>query len=155
MEFDEAVKTLQETKEYKEWKTKHPKYFLAHGFLMPEENPHWQLGFSDGEHVSTFLLDTLQVIDEQEVNKQPDSVIQELNIEKFFPLEKAKEVFEKMRKEKYSQEQVYKLVIIIQHIEKDCYNITGLTHSFKTLNMKIDMNGNVISHSCEALVEQT
>ena len=155
MEFDEALKKLQETKEYKEWKEKHQSYFLAHGFLMPEENPHWQIGFSNGEHVSTFLLDPLQVIDEQEVNKQPDSVVQELHIENFLPLEKAKEVFEKTRKEHYSQEQVYKLVIIVQHIERDCYNITGLTHSFKTLNIKIDMEGNVISHSCEALVEQS
>jgi len=156
MEFTDAVKQVEASDLFKDWKKEHDNWYLAHGFLMPQDSLDWQVGYSDGQQVVTFTLNPLQLVPAQEVNKIPGSTIPQLKIEHVtLSFSKAHDAFEKIKKEKYPTEDLFKKIYLIQQIDgKDMYNITGLTRGFKTLNIKIAMDGSIISEDLNALVEQ-
>ncbi len=156
MEFTQAVETIEASDVFKEWKKDHENWHLAHGFLMPEDSLDWQVGYSDGEQVVTFTQNPIQMIPAQEVNKMPGTSIPALAADAVtLSLADAQDAFEKIHKEKYKAEDLFKKIYLIQVIDgTPVYNVTGLTRSFKTLNMKIAMDGSILSESLSALVEQ-
>ncbi|MBW2998145.1 hypothetical protein KY321_01280 [Candidatus Woesearchaeota archaeon] len=155
MHFKLLIQELESSDEYKIWKENHQNYFLAHIFNV-DQGSSWQIGYSDGEKASTFTLNPISVEDSDELNKRPDVKVLPFDIDKLtLTYEKAMELFDGLLKEKYAQEQIFKKIIIIQNVDnKEVYNITGLTHTFKTLNVKIDMQGNILEDSLVALMEQ-
>jgi len=154
MQLKQAIEELEKSEEFLEWKKIYPHYYLAHGFMIKEESPEWQIGYTDGEKVVTFFLNPVKIMPEQETYKRPDEKIQKLEKEKLFlSLEKAEEIFNKIKNEKYASEKIFKTIILVQNNNQNMYNITGLTYSYKSLNVKIDMYGKVISDSLFSLVE--
>jgi len=156
MEFTQAVKEVEASDLFKDWKKDHEDWYLAHGFLMPQDSLDWQVGYSNGEEVVTFTMNPLQLVPAQEVNKIPGSTIPKLDINNVtLSLSDAQDAFEKIHKEKYATEDLFKKIYLLQNIDgKDMYNITGLTRGFKTLNIKVAMDGSIISEDLTALVEQ-
>ena len=155
MELKETIEELEKTKEFKEWKKEHPQYYLAHGFMMPEESTEWQVGYTDGDKITTFFVYPIQILPEQECYKEPGDKVKKLDKDELkLSLEKAKEIFDKTKKEKYRAETILKTIIIVQNNGKNIYNITGLAMSMKTLNVKIDMEGKVISDSLFSIMDQ-
>ena len=63
-------------------------------------------------------------------------------------------IFEEIKAEKYSAEQIMKTIVLIQNVEGNIYNLTGLTQSLKTLNVRIDMTGKIREDSCQGLVSE-
>lgn len=156
MQFIDIVEKIEESKQFQDWKKEHPNWFLAHGFLQPEESPDWQLGYSDGEKVVTILASPLSIMPEQEVYKKPEKKILELEKDSIvLEFEDAMEIFNSVHKEKYSQEQLFKHIVLIQNIEgTPLYNITGISRSFKTLNIRMGMDGRVLNESFDSLMQQ-
>lgn len=155
MNFKEMIDKVESSEVFKEWKNTHENYKLAHFFMMAEEGTGWQIGYSDGDKVATFHVDTLELVPEQEVYKEPDSKINALNLDNLtLEYEEAKKIFDELVKKEYSQEQIFKTIVLVQNTEDDIYNITGLTRTFKTLNVKINMKGEVLSHNLSELVSK-
>ncbi len=154
MELKEAVDEVEKSVEFINWKKEHTQWYLAHGFMIFEDNE-WQVGYTDGEKVITFFLNPVKLMPEQEACKKPDVKIPSLNKANLkLGLDEVMKVIEKIKAEKYSAEQIMKTIILVQNIgEKEVYNITGLTQSLKTVNVKVDMDGKVIEDSCQALVQ--
>lgn len=154
MELREAVDFLEKSKEFIEWKKLHPHFCLAHGFIIPEESPEWQIGYSDGEKVVTFFLNPIRDLPEQECYKKPDTKVKALDKNELnLSFGEAKKVFDGVKNKKYSAETVMKTIVLVQKLEKAVYNITGLTVSLKTLNVKIGMDGKVIEESLCSLMQ--
>ncbi len=155
MELKQAVETLESKDEFKQWKKEHSDFYLAHGFMIKEENQDWQIGYTDGEKVVTFFLEPFNILPEQESYKKPDQKIQKLDKNELkLSFEEVMRIFNSLCMKKYSAEAISKTIIIVQNVGTQVFNITGLTMSLKTLNVKIDMSGKVIEDSCKSLIDQ-
>ena len=118
----------------------------------------WQIGFYDPgkERMVTFIIqqDVLKVSEETEVLKKPGAPITELKPEEVkISVEKALQIADELRKEKYPDNEPVKQFFIIQHLEKaPIFNITFVTQKFATLNIKIDTRtGKVLKHELSSL----
>lgn len=153
MEFLEAIKKLNESKVFKEWnKNNKNKYYLSHAFIMKDQQvkEDWQIGYCNKENKK---IVTFNVSDEIIKNPETEALndnkeILKLNLDKIkITLNKALEIAEKKQKEKYSAHIPFKKIIILQNLDLgQVWNITYVTNTFKTLNIKIDSEtGEVLS----------
>ena len=160
MEFKKLIEEIESTEEFKEWKKNHPDFYLAHAFVMKEQdNEMWNIGYYDKNtnKMETIVKqgDNISFIPEQEILKASQEIIQlnpdEVKISPEEALETAKECI----KENYPKEPVLKHFFIIQHLEgATVYNITYVTQTFKTINIKVSVtDGKIIKHSCEKLAD--
>jgi hypothetical protein len=82
--------------------------------------------------------------------------IRPLDIKKMkIPLNKILRKIKEFQKEKYSKELVNKIIVILQNLQDygNIWNITYITHSFKTLNIKVNAeNGEILHHSIDSLM---
>ncbi|MEM4263733.1 MAG: hypothetical protein QW666_02445 [Candidatus Woesearchaeota archaeon] len=159
MEFENIIQKLESMKEFKEWKDKHKHYYLAHAFVMLDEPNKgiWQIGYYDNKtnKVATAILEGEKVsfVPDQEI-LQATQQITELKPEDVkLTVEKALEVANACIKENYPKELLLKSFFIIQHLpEGTVFNITFLTQSFSTINIKIStIDGKILKHSMERL----
>lgn len=156
MNFKEIVNKLESSEEFKKWHENNKSYFLAHFFKILEEDD-WQVGYSNGDDVASISLNPIIIEEHQEISKKPNDKVLPLNIYDFkINFDEAKEIFKNLIEEKYVGENTFKTIVLVQNIDgNNVFNITGLTHSFKTLNVKIDSKGNVLSDSLITLVSQS
>ncbi len=151
--FQEKLKKLLDSQEFKSWKESHNDFFLAHAFLM--QDGEWQFGFFNPktEKMVTFICGEKIVHNNEEEILKSDAKISELNPDDVKvsindALEKAKEILKK----EYSKQIITKHFIIIQNITQPIFNITFLAQNFNTVNIKIDAKtGKVINHSSQVL----
>ncbi len=160
MELKEVLKTIENSIDYKEWRTKHPEAFLAHAFVMlDEENKNiWQTGYFDDKKntMSTFVFEgaKISVIPDQEVLKAEQKILALKPEDVIVSVADALAAAQKARIENYGKEQPIKSFFIIQNIEAHgpVFNITFFTAAFKTINIKISTTkGKVVHHSMQAL----
>lgn len=145
MTFEEALKKLFDSPEFKDWNKDE---YLTHGFLGEGG---WEIGFYNPEKdiVSTFEIGEV-------ITKRPDSeafkdggTIAKLEHEKIeINLDEALTVAKGLLEAHYKNPAIMKKIIIIQNLEeKNLYNFTFLTQAFKALNIKIDaQSGKIVSH---------
>ena len=60
------------------------------------------------------------------------------------------------QKEKYPKEESNKIIAILQNLEKfgNVWNLTFITESFKTLNIKVNTeNGKIVEHKLSSIFE--
>ncbi len=86
---------------------------------------------------------------EEEVFKKPDMEVKPIDMEK--AKLKFNEIIakaEKFKKEEYPKEAISKTIAILQNLQDfgTVWNITFVTDSFKTLNMKINPENGEIMH---------
>ncbi len=170
MPVKKIIDQLLESEEFKEWKkeTGHEKYFLAHVFkLFDEPNKNiYQIGYFDEktEHMTTFVIEASEdfsinkvgVSTDTEVFKKPDSKISKLDPEKVkIDLPTALGTAADLQKKEYSQHPPMKQFLILQNLEcGQVYNITFLTQTFKTLNIKVDAaSGEILKHDMMSLMD--
>ena len=162
MELTQAIKQVKETKEFKDWNKKNPDIFFSYALKMLEnknEQP-WQLGFyhKSTDRIVTFIAgeDAIEMQQEEDIFKKPTTDVKKVDIEKVkIPFNKLLEQTKKFQKTKYPKELVNKTIAILQNLEKygTIWNITYVTHSFNTLNIKVNVeNGKIIHHSIESLM---
>jgi len=160
MDFHEVLAKLTNHTIFKDWNKGHKESFLAHGFMMlDEENKDiWQIGFYNPESskMTTFIVGkTIEHTAEQEV-LESGAPIEKLPVEEVKVLpEKALALAKDLLKKEFAKEIPIKEFFIIQHIDKQTmFNITYFTQSFKTVNIKIDArSGEVVSKNIQALMD--
>ena len=149
-------------KEYRDLIKENKDIFFSYALMTIENNEAspWQLGFynKSTDKITTFVIgkDEISVQKEDEVFKKPGMEVKPIEIEK--AKLKFNEIMEKaknFKKEKYPKEIISKTIGILQNIEDygTIWNITFVTDSFKTLNMKINpQNGEIMHHNLDSLM---
>ncbi len=151
------IAKVQENKLFADYKQSHPAAFLAHVFVQDNSV---QIGFYDTQSqlMTTFLVEgeKIECMPDQEVlRKEGDIVkldIDRVSLEPFG----ANKIFLETAKKEYPKEILQKIFIILQQIaDEPIYNITALTASLNTVNIKLSaVDGNIIKTSCERLMQE-
>ncbi|MBI5392421.1 hypothetical protein HZA96_01005 [Candidatus Woesearchaeota archaeon] len=156
MNLKEIVRIVEQTQPFKDFKQQFPKAYLVHIFSMTKQP--LQLGYYDenAELITTFDVNNGVQKEQSAPFREPNKqAIKPLEITQVsFSLEEAEEIAATIQKEKYLREMIRESIIILQHLDiGQIFNITFITHSFKTLNIKIDASTRqVISHDLTNLV---
>ena len=151
----ELIEKLEKSAEFKEFKAKNNGAYLTHLFVMLEKGK--DISFDVGycvkdEGMVSFTIDdnggVIGVREEKEVFKKPGQSVLELDVNKVkLGLNQAVDNAILVQKEKYKQHRPSKTIVILQNIGgKQLWNITFVTETFKTLNIKIDADsGEMVS----------
>ena len=138
------LEEIKKSQEFKEWKDKHSKAYLCGAFL----DKNWQIDFYDPntDKITTFHIDNKVLFEEGEVFKSKHK-IKELNLNKVkIDLEKALDIIKKLIDEKYNHQEETNKIIILQHLDRQVWNITYVMRSLSILNVKIDAETGKIIH---------
>ena len=159
MELKQALEKLKQCKEFKDLKKD---IYFSYALIMLENDKRgpWQLGFyhKSTDKMITFIVDKdeIKVEKEEEIFKKPEAEVNEVDIEKAkIPYKEILKKAEEFQKKRYPKELVSKTIAILQNLNEygNIWNITYITHSFKTLNMKINAeNGDIKTHNLESLM---
>ncbi len=152
--IQQLVEKVKQHNLYATFIDKNPKAFLAHVFMQDNTI---QAGFynADKQRMTTFVVDGDKTdrIDDQEVLLKDGNILTlEINKCVIIPAA-AKKIFSDTAKKEFPKETPQKFFVILQQTpEEPVYNMTALTASFKTLNIKISaVDGAVKKFSCESL----
>jgi len=158
----ESIKKLESSAEFREYKKESPEAFLVHVFYMLDEaNENCvQAGYYNpkNDRITTFLVEDDKITrnPEAEVFKEQETLMNPLVLSKVkLEVQEAVEIADSIQKEKYAGHCPIRKIAILQHLEMgQLWNITFVTESFKTLNIKIDANSkNVLSDKLLSIVE--
>lgn len=139
MQFKEAIKKLQESELFVEWKKQHPKSYLSYGFFVIEGSD-CKIGYCTENKITSFSIGRkITVEPEEEAFQKEKKTIEAIDLEKVrLDLADAVAIANKLQQEEFSAEIPKKIIAILQTLENvQVWNITFLTHSFNTLNIKI------------------
>ncbi len=142
----DSLEKIKESEDYKEWKNKHKDAYFCSAFLDKNE---WRIDFydPDSDKMSTFRFEDKVVFEEDSVFRKNKDKINELNLEKIkIDLKRVESIIEKLIEEKYKGEKVNKRIVILQHLDKQMWNIIYVMNSFNVLNVKIDAESGEIIH---------
>lgn len=153
----DQIEKVEKSQEFK----KHKNLYLAHVFFMLDEpnKDIIQVGYCTPEQkIITFVIDkdSITAVPESMPYKPEKRKIKKLDISNVkIELDKALKTAKELQEDKYKAHQPFKQVVILQNIDEgQVWNITYVTHSFKTLNIKIDAEtGGVIKDELISLVE--
>jgi len=142
-----SLRQIKETKHFKEWFSKHPEAYLSSAFFSND----WQLDFycPKEDNMTSFTKAGSETSDvfRKEKRDIPELILDEVEVDVF----EAKEIMQKVLKEKYEDQKTTKEIIILQKIEHPTWNITFITEKFNILNVKIDaISGKIISEKLES-----
>lgn len=149
----EKYEILQKSSVFTEWKEKNANSYLAHIFRMFDEANQniWQFGYYNSDDtITTFILenDTVNEVPEQQIFKKDDHKLAPLNLDTIsIDFDQALEIAKKKHEEKYAQHPIMKSIAILQIVEQvQLYNITFVTKTFNTLNIRVDASSSEIVH---------
>ena len=153
MEVKDAVLNLEKSDVFKKFKKDYPDAYLANLFSMIDEKspiPEWHIGYYDKskERIITFVLG-------DEIIQNPESeVFRDGGHVEHIEMHKIKISFDKAienaiihQKQKYPIDSPTKKIVLVQNIDGHyMYNMTFVTQTFKTLNIKVStQDGRIIS----------
>ena len=161
MDFKTSLKKLKESSEFKKWISKNKKSYLTYAFTMIEnsEKSEWQIGYYDKklDKVTVFNINNnVEINPEQDIFKKPGESIKKINIKDVkFGLDDVLKKANDIKEKKYPKEIVTKTIAILQNIKLgQLWNITFITTSFSTINIKIDAKtGKIIKHELISLFQ--
>lgn len=161
MDVKDIIKKLEDSSEFKKWKKDRKTSYLAHIFKMIDEanKDDFQVGFyNQGDTISTFIIGKgkINLVPDSEIFKKPGSKVMGLDLEGIkIGLSDAIAKARKFKEEKYGKEDAVKEFVILQNLDVgQVYNITFVTRSFNTLNIKIDSkSGKVVEHKLMSLMD--
>lgn len=149
MFIKDQLKTLESSPQFKAWKKKKDssQAYLSHIFSLMN-NP-LEIGFyhPDSHTVTSFDLGTFEEKPHQEVFTK-DPMIPELKMDKVsVDLEDALEIARAHQKKEYPHDSIAKEIAILQCLDKEpLYNITFVTTTLKTMNIRVDAHTKKILH---------
>jgi len=148
MEVVKLVSMLRKRPEFRQWRKSNKDADLVHIFLMVEPGKPimFDIGFLDKDRkiMTSFLVDkditSIETSESKEIFSQDPQKIKPLEEGKVKILfDKALETAGKLQKEKYKQHIPMKEIVILQNLDiGQVWNITYITQSFETLNIKVD-----------------
>ena len=152
MTLKQTVKKVEESKVFKGFIKKHPEYYLVHCFTMAESSARkykWELGYYSEKKDMMVVFETEPKIgirpEEQAFKKS--GTIKRLDLGRVkLSVTKALNICDELVKDKYPRENITKKIILLQHLDKQVFNITLVSASFNILNVKIDADTGEILH---------
>lgn len=161
MDFRTALKKLKNSSEFKKWFSKNKKSYLTYAFTMIEnsEKSDWQVGYYDKklDKVTVFTINNeIEINPEQDIFKKPGTAVKKVNLKDVkFGLDKILKKAQAIKEKKYPKELVTKTIAILQNIDLgQLWNITLVTSSLNTINIKIDAKtGKTIKHELVSLFQ--
>ena len=155
----DSYQRLQDSESFKDWKKNNSESYLTHAFTMYETNQNngWQFGYYDktSDKITTFVMEEeIKTMPPAEVLKR-DDLLNELDIQKVeIDLQNALNKASTIQKENYKGQDPMKIVVLLQNLKEGfVWNLTYLTVTFKTLNVKISaQSGDVIEHNLHDLI---
>jgi len=161
MKIKEIVDRVVAGKEYAEWAKDHKNCFLAHVYFDVNEfkSGICQLGFydPDKEDMHTFFVENGEVKEMKSTDEivRSGGKIVPLDMEQLdVPVEDAFKKAHEEQQSKYPGNDPIKVFCIVQHIgENQVFNITFVTKTFSTLNIRVDtLDGSVVESSLQSLI---
>ena len=161
MDFKTALEKLKNSPEFRKWISKNKKSYLTYAFTMIEnsEKSEWQIGYYDKklDKVTVFTINNkIEINPEQDIFKKPGTAVKNINLKDIkFSLDKILKKAQTIKEKKYSKEFVTKTIAILQNIDLgQLWNITLITSSLNTINIKIDAKtGKTIKHELISLFQ--
>jgi hypothetical protein len=163
MSIKTAVEKLESHAEFLKWKEGHKDAYLSYAFTVLEDDKgiEWQIGFfnsaSDKITAFTFKGDDIVICADEDAFKKEESKILELDMNKVkINVDNAINNAEEFQKKKYPNEVSTKAIVILQNLAKEglVWNITYITKSFNTLNLKINAeDGKVVSDKLSSILD--
>ena len=161
MELRQALKNLEESKEFKKWHKENKNTYFSYAFNIPQENDEWQLGYYNKKKdmITTFIVnrDSIKVRPEEEVFKKEGMKVGQIQLENvMLTFENAVSKANEFQQKNFPKEKGIKTIAILQNVPKlgNVWNITYITEAFNTLNMKINANnGKVLEHNLSSVFE--
>ena len=161
MDLKPALKKLEENPDFKRWHNKNKTTYFSYAFKIPQEMPNeWQLGFYNkkNDKITTFVIngDNIKIRPEEEIFKKEETNVNEVKLDKVKltfddVIAKANE----FQRKNFPKDKCIKTIAILQNIFEfgNIWNITYITESFNTLNMKIDAStGKVLDHKLSSIL---
>lgn len=161
MDFKQALKGLENNSKFKSWKKNNKNSYFSYAFKIPQEmkEDEWQLGFYNkkNDKIATFAVkgSNIEIKPEEDVFKKEDMKVNEVQLNKVKltfdnALSKANEFQEK----NFPKDKSVKTIAIMQNLPElgNIWNITYVTETFNTLNMKIDATtGKVLENNLSSI----
>lgn len=145
MDIKSALEKLKSSDEYEAWKASHKDAYLTHVFAMlSKDEALWQVGYYDPEDslIYSFEIDDNIKMNDPETPFGPeDKVIEEIKTDDInIRFVEVMDTVSELQQEKYPSHKPVKKIVILQVLEGFglVYNVTYVTESFKTLNIKVD-----------------
>ena len=159
----ETIKKLESSKIFKDYKKTNPDTYLTSTFLMTENlEGDWQLDYYSikSKKITSFVIkDKVKSMPETKPFQEKESIIERLDIDKAkIDFKKVIKIADKLKREKYKNEILTKKIIVLQNLKEfgHIWNLTFLTSSFKTLNIKIDASsGKILKENLAYLITFT
>lgn len=144
-EFSDALSELLDSKEYESFKTKHPSYYLAHGFTQLDKNfeqtKPWQIGLysKEKDNLAVFITDPLSLQPFEEAFKDGGHINELKEPHSFISSDEAIKQVKEILSKKHSHEIPESFLVILQVINAVAvYNITAITIAFSMISTHID-----------------
>jgi len=155
-----AVRELESSKEFKDWRSKSKDALLVHYFRMdgPDGKSDIQIGYYDSatQRMCTFAIGEGKIshMPDLEVFKREDSPINPLDLTKVgFDAKSVLDLASKTQLEKYPGQPIINRFFVLQNLDLgQVYNVTFVTAAFKIINMKFDsLSGELLKHHTDTL----
>lgn len=161
MDIKPALSKLEESPEFKKWHHKNKNTYFSYAFKIPQEmdSNEWQLGFYNQkkDKITTFVMEggNITIKPEEEIFKKEGMEVNEIQLDKVkLAFDNAIIKADEFQQKNFPKDKSVKTIAILQNIPKlgNIWNITYVTESFNTLNMKIDAStGKVLEHNLSSV----
>ncbi|MBW2981796.1 hypothetical protein KY343_02845 [Candidatus Woesearchaeota archaeon] len=158
--FKDALKVLEKSSEFKNWKKKNPNTYLSYGFYVIENiDVNWKIGYYDNKKDKLTSFDVgskIKIEPDEEVFKKKEKKVEKLDLNDIkLDIGDAISIAQGLQEEEYATEKPTKIIAILQKIDVgQVWNITYLTQNFNTLNFKIKTEtGRVLEKKLTSLME--
>ena len=151
MDLQEVQRVLEASDLFRAFKSQKPDAYLVHLFSMhgPGAPPTPQLGYYSPitGGITSFRLDPLaQEPEDEPFNKGDSPLPLDLSTVTVTPGD-AEEKALLYQREHVPAEAVTKVILLLQHLEQQLYNLTLVTSTFNILNVRIDASSGVLLKS--------
>jgi hypothetical protein len=162
MKVKEIIRELDKDSDFKKWREEDSVSYLAHIFLMVDENQkeNLQVGYYNRQKDNMIVFirndDHFEKSQEMGVFKKPEADIQELDLGRIaLDFDEANSISKKLKQEKYSSESLQREIQILQMLGgRPVFNNTFITQSFKILNIKVDaVTKEIQSHMLKSIMD--
>ncbi len=159
MLITQLLAKLEASDAFRSWRKTNPDACLAHLFCMVEKDAtSWQMGYYDGK---TDMIASFDIEGDRITARPPEAVfkkdglkVKELKQDQIkVDLDDALATAKELQERKYPLEKPIKKIVVLQTLAiGQVYNITYVTKSFKTLNIKVSSEtGKVIEDQLAAI----
>jgi len=156
-----TIKKLEESNEFKEWRTKNKDDYLSHIVTMGDDRGIMEIaiGYYDtkSDRITTFVMGKNIIVKPKTEVFKKGGEVERLDVSKAkLSLEKITKEAEKAVEEHYKGADVGRVITILQNLDgSEVWNISVVTSNFGVVNVRIDpTTGKVISHQKVSLFDQ-